>query len=132
METLTAEQAAGVLHLHVKHVQAMARTGRLPAVRVGRKWLFNRHDLQRLLGRPVAAGPAGSLEHLSARNSLRGIVESVHVDGVMAEVILRIGDQSLVSIITRSSAERLGLAPGDEVFAVIKSTEVMVAKPGPR
>ncbi len=46
----------------------------------------------------------------------------------MAEVALRIGDQTLVSIITRSSAERLGLKVGDEVFAVIKSTEVMIGK----
>jgi molybdopterin-binding protein len=46
----------------------------------------------------------------------------------MAEVRIRIGDQELVAIITRSSAERLGLAPGDEVLAVIKSTEVMIAK----
>jgi molybdate transport system regulatory protein len=52
------------------------------------------------------------------------------LDGLMAEVQLRIGDQELVSMITRSSAERLGLAVGDEVFAVIKSTEVMIGKAG--
>jgi molybdopterin-binding protein len=46
----------------------------------------------------------------------------------MAEVVVRIGDQDLVSVITRSSAERLGLAVGDEVLAVIKSTEVMIGK----
>jgi len=50
----------------------------------------------------------------------------------MPEVIIRIGDQDLVAIITRSSAERLGLAKGDEVLAVIKSTEVMVAKESAR
>ena len=41
------------------------------------------------------------------------------VDGVMAEVRLAIGDQDLVSIITRSSVERMGLKVGDQVFAVI-------------
>jgi molybdate transport system regulatory protein len=46
----------------------------------------------------------------------------------MAEVRLAIGEQELVSIITRSSAERLGLKVGQEVFAVIKSTEVMIGK----
>ncbi len=131
MDTLTAEQAAQLLHLHVKRVQAMARAGRLPAVRVGRKWLFHRHDLQRLLGRPEPVAAAEGLESLSARNHLRGTVEALRVDGVMAEVTLRVGDQTLVSIITRASAERLGLAPGDEVFAVVKATEVMVAKPRP-
>ena len=51
---------------------------------MGRKWLFHRADLQRLLGRPVAAPLADGLESLSARNHLRATVESVHVDGVMA------------------------------------------------
>jgi molybdopterin-binding protein len=46
----------------------------------------------------------------------------------MAEVHMRIGDQELVSVITRSSAERLDLKVGDEVLAVIKSTEVMIGK----
>jgi molybdopterin-binding protein len=65
---------------------------------------------------------------ISARNQLRGTIAEIRADGVMAEVIIRIGDQDLVAIITRSSAERLGLAKGDEVLAIIKSTEVMVAK----
>ncbi len=129
MDTLTVDEAARLLHLHPKRVQAMARDGRIPASRVGRKWLFQRADLLRLLGRPQGVPAADGLESLSARNHLRAVVESVHVDGVMAEVSLRVGDQPLVSIITRSSAERLGLKAGDEVFAVIKSTEVMVAKP---
>ena len=51
-------------------------------------------------------------------------------DGLMAEVQIRIGDQELVSVITRSSARRLDLVIGDQVFAVIKSTEVIVAKEG--
>ncbi len=53
---------------------------------------------------------------------------SVTIDGVMAEVLLRVGEQELVSVITRGSAERLGLAAGDEVFALIKSTEVMLGR----
>ncbi len=53
---------------------------------------------------------------------------SVAVDGVMAEVRLRIGEQELVSIITRGSVERLRLRVGDEVIAVIKSTEIMIGK----
>ena len=46
----------------------------------------------------------------------------------MAEVLVQVGDQEIVSIITRASAERLLLAPGDDVFAVMKSAEVMIAK----
>jgi molybdopterin-binding protein len=46
----------------------------------------------------------------------------------MAEARIAIGDQELIAVITRSSAERLRLAVGDSVFAVVKSTEVMIAK----
>lgn len=46
----------------------------------------------------------------------------------MAEVRIAIGDQELVAVITRSSAERLGLKVGDMAVAVIKSTEVMIGK----
>jgi molybdopterin-binding protein len=65
---------------------------------------------------------------LSARNQLKGKVAGVRTDGLMAEVTVAIGDQELTSIITRASAERLGLRGGDEVTVVIKSTEVMLAK----
>jgi len=64
---------------------------------------------------------------LSARNQLKGTVTSVRTDGLMAEVTVAIGDQEITSIVTRTSAERLGLASGD-VTVVIKSTEVMLAK----
>jgi molybdopterin-binding protein len=128
MELLSAHQAASLLHLNVKRVQALARTGKLPGRRVGRKWLFDRRDLDRLLGRTDAPPRAVAGLDISARNQLRGCVLSITVDGVMAEVLLRIGDQELVSIITRGSAERLALAVGDEVYALVKSTEVMIGR----
>jgi molybdopterin-binding protein len=129
MDTLDADQAAGMLHLNVKRVQAMARAGKLPAVRVGRKWLFPRDQIESLLGCPVPASGGHALS-ISARNRLRGRVVRLIVDGLMAEVVLRIGDQELVSVITRSSAERLGLKVGDDAYAIIKSTEIMVGKQG--
>jgi molybdopterin-binding protein len=55
-------------------------------------------------------------------------VAEVAVDGLMAEVRVSIGDQELVAVITRSAAERLRLRRGDDVFAVVKSTEVMIGK----
>ena len=128
MELLSTEEAAGYLRLHIKRVQALARAGRLPGRRVGRKWLFDRRDLDELLGRPrPSLDLAGGLD-LSARNQLRGTVLSVATEGVMAEVRVRIGEQELVSVITRGSAERLRLAVGDPVIAVIKSTEIMIGK----
>ena len=128
MELLSAQQAATLLHLNIKRVQALARSGKLPGRRVGRKWLFDRRDLDRLLGLMDRPGQPPAGLDISARNQLRGRVMAVTIDGIMAEVLLRIGDQQLVSIITRGSAERLGLTVGDEVFALIKSTEVMLGR----
>jgi molybdopterin-binding protein len=128
MELLSTEETAEYLRLHTKRVQALARAGRLPGRRVGRKWLFDRRDLDALLGRPRPTMElAGGLD-LSARNQLRGRILSVAVEGVMAEVRVRIGEQELVSVITRGSAERLRLTAGDEVIAVIKSTEIMIGR----
>ncbi len=65
---------------------------------------------------------------LSARNQFKGTVKSVKLGEVMAEVVVAVGDIEVVSVITRTSAEQMGLRPGDEVTAVIKSTEVILAK----
>jgi molybdopterin-binding protein len=64
---------------------------------------------------------------LSARNQLRGVVRSVNLGNVMAEVTVDVGGQELVSAITRGSAEALDLAEGQEVTVVIKATEVLIA-----
>ena len=66
---------------------------------------------------------------ISARNQLKGTVTEVTVGAVMAEVTLDIGNgQQIVSVITKASVERLGLKPGVEATAIIKSSEVMLAR----
>jgi molybdopterin-binding protein len=65
---------------------------------------------------------------ISARNQLKGKVVSVKLGSIMAEVEVDIAGQKLVSVITKHSAEELGLATGDAVTVVIKSTEVMIGK----
>ncbi len=124
---LTADQAASLLRLHVKRVQAMARAGTLPGVRVGRKWLFPRERLMDALHGTVQRQEADV--EISARNQIRGKVTGMSLGGVMAEIRIQIGNQELVSVITRSSVDRLGIRVGDEVVAIIKATEVMVGKP---
>lgn len=126
-ETLTAAEAAALLHLHVKRVQSLARAGGLPATRVGRKWLFSRARIEAMCG-VTRAVPASRGVELSARNQLRGRILGLRGDGIMAEVRLEIGGQELVAVITRSSVDRMKLRVGQEVLAVIKSTEVMIGK----
>jgi molybdate transport system regulatory protein len=129
METLSVSEAAHLLHLNAKRVQFLARSGRIPAVRVGRKWLFPRRELESLLAQPTSQpGPLALAIDLSARNQLRGRIVGLTTEGLMAEVRVAIGEQELVSVITRGAAERLQLRVGDEVYAVIKSTEVMIGK----
>jgi molybdopterin-binding protein len=65
---------------------------------------------------------------ISARNKLEGTVASIKLGGVMAEVVVRVGELEIVSVVTRTSVEELGLAEGDSVTAIIKSTEVMLAR----
>jgi molybdopterin-binding protein len=66
---------------------------------------------------------------ISARNQLNGKVTAVKLGTVMAEVQVKVGSQTVVAAITRSSAEGLGLKVGDDVVAVVKATEVMIARP---
>ena len=65
----------------------------------------------------------------SARNQLRGTIKSIKTGSVMAEILVELPDgQQIVSAITRGSVDNLGLKEGDQVYAIIKSTEVMVGK----
>jgi molybdopterin-binding protein len=123
---LTVGEAAALLRLTSRRVQALAREGRIPGRRIGRRWLFRRAELEQMVGATPGAPPREPA--LSARNRLRGQIRSLRTDGLMAEVVVAIGDQELVAIITRSSAEALKLRRGDGVEAVVKSTEVMIAK----
>lgn len=65
---------------------------------------------------------------LSARNQFKGTIKSVKLGDVMAEVIVVLGRNEVVSLISRTSAVNLKLKAGDKVTAVIKATEVMVNK----
>ncbi len=65
---------------------------------------------------------------LSARNQLKGTVRTVKTGAIMAEVLVDIGGQEVVAIITKGSVERLQLKTGDQVTVIIKATEVIVGK----
>jgi molybdopterin-binding protein len=65
---------------------------------------------------------------LSARNQLPGTVEEIQIGDIMAHVVVKVGGNLVESVITRSSAQELGLKKGDAVKVVVKSTEVMIQK----
>ncbi|MGH7036874.1 MAG: TOBE domain-containing protein [Stellaceae bacterium] len=67
---------------------------------------------------------------ISARNQLRGRIVEIKRGAVMAQVIVEIaGGERIASAIFVDSVDALGLKPGDEAIAVIKSTDVMIARP---
>ena len=63
---------------------------------------------------------------VSARNKLAGTVKEINIGQVMAEIVLQIGENEMVAIVTKESAEGLGLKVGDKAVALIKATEIMV------
>ena len=76
-------------------------------------------EVERLLGR--------ERHGLSARNRFRGVVREVKVEGLLAQVELDVTEPArLVAVITRESAEELGLKPGMSAAAVVKATSVMI------
>ena len=78
---------------------------------------------------PRRAGRAtGLIVALSGRNQLRGFVEEVRTEGLLGQVRLRIGDQTLTAVVTSDALRELKLRRGDDALAIIKSTEVMIAR----
>lgn len=65
---------------------------------------------------------------LSGRNHLKGEITDVLLGTVTALITVKVGDNLVESVITKRSAEEMGLKKGDKVIAVIKATEVMIQK----
>jgi molybdopterin-binding protein len=132
---LTVRAAAGRLGVSYSTVKQWIYKGSVRTVRTsGGHHRIAEAEVDRLLsasGRhpPAARAPkpaTGVLVALSGRNQLRGIVDEVRVEGLLAQVRLRIGDQRLTAIITRDAVDVLKLKRGQPALAVVKSTEVMI------
>jgi len=77
----------------------------------------------------IPAHAKGPSPRISGRNQLLGKVVEVVIEGLLAKVVVAIGSQRVTAIITADAAKELALEPGDEAFALIKATEVMIARP---
>ena len=65
---------------------------------------------------------------LSARNQFKGLIDSVQHGDLMTEVVVKVGTIKVVSLISRRSAHDMNLRVGDEVTAIVKATNVILAK----
>ena len=136
MTLLTVRQAAGRLGVGYSTLKHWIYEGRVRTrVTSGGHHRIADTEVDRLLAptsaaRARAATPdrTGLIVAISGRNQLRGYVDEVRVDGLLAQVRLRIGDQTLTAVITRDAVEELRLRRGDEALAIVKSTEVMIAR----
>lgn len=78
----------------------------------------------------LAPAPArASAGRISGRNQLLGSVEEVVIEGLLAKVVLAVGNQRVTAIITADAARDLALKKGDAAVALIKATEVMIVRP---
>jgi molybdopterin-binding protein len=137
MTLLTVRAAAERLGIGYSTLKRWILSGRVRTARTdGGHHRIAESELERLLARQSPAteargarrGADESLGGLSARNRLHGYVEEVRVDGLLAQVRLRVGDQELTAIITADAVRALGLRRGDDAVAIVKSTEVMIGK----
>jgi molybdopterin-binding protein len=136
MALLTVRAAAGRLGVAYSTLKRWVHTGHVRTTRTeGGHHRVSEAEVERLMARqqPDAArrirpvDPAESLGGLSARNRLRGFIDEVRIDGLLAQVRLRVGDQWLTAVITADAVRALKLRRGDDAIAIIKSTEVMIA-----
>jgi molybdopterin-binding protein len=120
---LTAAEAARALGISLDTLRRWDRAGRIRVERdAANRRLVPASEIERL------KGPEGS-EQISARNHFRGVVRSVEVDGLLARVEIDVTEPArVVAIITRESAEELGLEPGMSAAGVVKATSVMVER----
>ena len=136
MSLLTVRAAADRLGVGYSTLKQWIYDGKVRTTRTtGGHHRVSDAEVDRLLARHTSASPAtrasrqaGLIVAISGRNQLRGFVDEVRTDGLMGQVRLRIGDQTLTAVITRDAIAELGLRRGDDALAIIKSTEVMVAR----
>ena len=129
MARLRIGQAAELLRVSPDTVRRLVDSGQLKTVRsAGGQRLIDSAALARYMAaQPRAEAPAVVRE--SARNRFPGIVTRVVKDTVMAQVEMQAGPHRITSLISRESADALGLKPGVMVVASVKSTNVVIELP---
>lgn len=137
MTLLTVRAAATRLGVGYSTLKRWVLTGRVRTTRTaGGHHRVSDAEIDRLLTRRDPADVPSrravvddAIDDLSARNRLRGFIEEVRIDGLLAQIRLRVGDQTITAIVTADAVRALKFKRGDDAIAIVKSTEVMVARP---
>jgi molybdopterin-binding protein len=129
---LTPREAARLLGVSYPAIKQWILSGKLKTVqtpgghhRVAQSTLkpFLKRD-----GKKPAPASRERFRRVSGRNQLAGKVVSIRIEGLLAEVILAVGDSQVTAIITAGAVRELQLKKGDTAAALIKSTDVMIER----
>jgi molybdopterin-binding protein len=129
---LTAREAARMLGVSYATIKQWILSGKLKTVQTP----GGHHRISEIVLKPFleadknkpAAESRERYRRVSGRNQLAGKVVSVRIEGLLAEVVLQVGDAHVTAIITASAVRELQLKKGDSAAALIKSTDVMIER----
>lgn len=131
-QLLTPREAARLLGISYPTIKQWILAGRLKTVQTpGGHHRIAEATLKPYLAKDKSRPAAQSRERyrqVSGRNQLAGKVVSIRIEGLLAEVVLAIGDAHITSIITANAVRELQLKKGDAAAALIKSTDVMIER----
>jgi molybdopterin-binding protein len=131
-QMLTPREAARLIGVSYPTIKQWILSGKLKTVQTpGGHHRVAQSTLKPFVVKDGARPAAQSRERfrrVSGRNQLAGKVVSVRVEGLLAEVVLAVGDAQVTAIITASAVRELQLKKGDAAAALIKSTDVMIER----
>ena len=131
MELLRLHEAAQLAGVSYPTLKQWIYNGKIKSVKTaGGHHRIPKSEVERLVGsdkRKTKRKPVG-LDAISGRNKLFGKIVEMRYDGLLAQVSIEIGGQTITSIITSDAARDLDLKKGVSVYALVKATEVMVIR----
>jgi len=131
-QMLTPREAARLLGVSYPTIKQWILSGKLKTVQTpGGHHRLTEAALKPFLAKDSTKPSSRSRERyrrVSGRNQLSGKVVSIRIEGLLAEVILSVGDAHVTAIITANAVRELGLKKGDAAAALVKSTDVMIER----
>jgi molybdopterin-binding protein len=129
---LKPREAAAALGVSYPTLKQWILAGKLPTVKTpGGHHRVPQSSLRPMMKSEPSPARKTSRErfrNVSGRNQLVGKITEIQISGLMAKVVIQIGDQSITSIITADAVREMQLRKGQTAAALIKSTEVMIVR----
>lgn len=131
-QMLTPREASRMLGVSYPTIKQWILSGKLKTVQTpGGHHRLSEAALKPFLTKDKAKPGTESRQRyrrVSGRNQLAGKVVSIHIQGLLAEVVLSVADTHVTAIITSNAVRELQLKKGDLAAALIKSTDVMIER----